>query len=364
MNAHTPIVPELDLITVPAESAFDVFSALDTSKVDAILDQVRAHVDAFLPTRDLSTKTSRQEIASFAYKVSRAKTAIETVGKEVAADAKEIPKRIDANRKHVKDTLDAWRDEVRKPLDDWEAAEQSRIDIHAARIEEIVAAGRLPHGICADGIAEVIAIVESVEIGPACEEYEENYTRAKESTLATLRPALELTRRQEAQAAELEKLRAAQAERDRIDAEQKAAREAADKAREDERRRADEEIAARQRAAEAELAAVQARAQAEQDAARNREIAAQQAQEEAERRAAQAELDGQAAAQRERDLIAAEQAAIQAETDRRTADLDHKATVHRAALAAFLAAGLNEDAARNAIVAIVKGQIPNVTITY
>lgn len=78
---------ELERITVPAETAFDVFSAPDTSKVDPILAQVRAHIDAFIPGRTVKTAKGRQEIKSFAFTVTKAKGAIKEAGKKVAAEA-------------------------------------------------------------------------------------------------------------------------------------------------------------------------------------------------------------------------------------------------------------------------------------
>jgi peptidoglycan DL-endopeptidase RipA len=355
---------ELDRITVPTESAFDVFSAPDTSKIDPILANVRAHIDGFIPKRNVNTVAGRKEIASVAYKVAKAKGAIKEVGKKIAADAKEIPKRIDANRKHVEDTLDAWRDEVRKPLDDWEEAENARISAHNLRLAQIADAARLPHALPSGYIADRIALVEAVEISAMCEEFEDKYAEAKAAALAVLRPALESTRQQEAQAAELETLRkeaAARAERER---QEQLAREAADKAREDERRRAQEEIAARERAARAEADAIEAKARAERDAAERRETELREQAEASERARQEAERKAAAAEQEARDKLAREKAAAKAEDDRRAADREHRGAINRRAVAALVAAGIDKEIATNVVTEIARGEIPNVTINY
>ncbi|MDP2358690.1 MAG: hypothetical protein Q8M31_21905 [Beijerinckiaceae bacterium] len=355
---------ELDRITVPAETAFDVFSAPDTSKVDPILAQVRAHIDAFIPNRTVKTAKGRQEIKSFAYNVARAKGAIKEAGKTVAADAKEIPKRIDANRRHVEETLDSWRDEVRKPLTDWEAAEEARISAHNLAIMKIIDAGRLPHGVTSEQIAERIEAVEAIEISARCEEFQDKYTEARGAALATLRPALESTRQQEAQAAELEKLRKEAAERDARERQEQLSRAAAEEAREEERQRAQDEIAARERAARAEADAIEAKANAEREAAIQRERAIQEQADASERARQEAEARAERAEQEARDKLAREQAARKAEDDRRTADHEHRAAINRRAVAAFVAAGIEKGAAINVVTEIARGAIPNVIIKY
>ena len=83
----------------------------------------------------------------------------------------------------------------------------------------------------------------------------------------------------------------------------------------------------------------------------------QQAKADAERRAAEA-----VAAEQRR--VAQQQAAEAAEAKRREADKAHKAAVNRAALAAFVAGGMTEECAKQAITLIAKKAIPAVSITY
>jgi hypothetical protein len=113
-------IADRDLVALPLpQDALSVFTT--EGAIDPYLARIREAIDAF--AADPSTEAGRKEIKSFAFRIAKAKTALEAEGKRLADEQKEIPKKIDATRKRIKDTLDAWRDEVRKPVDDFEAAE-------------------------------------------------------------------------------------------------------------------------------------------------------------------------------------------------------------------------------------------------
>lgn len=70
------------------------------------------------------------------------------------------------------------------------------------------------------------------------------------------------------------------------------------------------------------------------------------------------------AAAAERQRQADEQARLEAEAKAREADKAHKAAINRAALEAFVAGGMTEECAKQAVTLIAKRQIPNVSIAY
>lgn len=72
----------------------------------------------------------------------------------------------------------------------------------------------------------------------------------------------------------------------------------------------------------------------------------------------------EAAAQRERDRIEAERQAAAEEQRRREQDRAHRAKINTEAMNGLIAAGLSEAAAKTAVTAIAKGEIPNVRISY
>ena len=96
--------------------------------------------------------------------------------------------------------------------------------------------------------------------------------------------------------------------------------------------------------------------------------AAEREKAQAEQRAMQAEIDAQAkaeqaaAAERQRYLDEQREAAKAAAL--READQANRAAVNRAALDAFIAGGLPEECAKQAVILIAKKQIPNITISY
>lgn len=354
----------------PAETALEVYSK--PSGLDPWLDKIRAEVAGHVP--DLKTKKGREAIASLAFKVRKVKTALDGMGKQLVDDLKDVPKRIDAERKRMRDTLDALADDVRRPLTEWEQAEEDRVQRHKDALEGIATL----IGSCgetSDSLRSAIGAVESIAIGPEWEEFETEAARTKDKALTGLRDRLVAREKYDAEQAELVRLRAEAAAREQKDREERIARDAAAEAQRkaDERAQAERDAAAR-REAEAREAAEKARLAAE--LADQRRIAAEQqakldraAAAERERVAAeQAEKDRAQAAEQaaaaERQRIADEQAAEAAEARRREEDKAHKASINRAALDAFVQAGMPEDCAKQTITLIAKGLIPNIRITY
>lgn len=119
------------LIVVEKTTAMAVFT--ESSKLDPLLAKITEKAKSLVP--DTSTAKGRKEIASIAYQVARTKTYLDSLGKDLVDDLKEVPKKIDASRKKTRDYLDALAQEVRKPLDDWEA-EQERISAEKKAKEE------------------------------------------------------------------------------------------------------------------------------------------------------------------------------------------------------------------------------------
>jgi len=355
----------------PQESALEVYSK--PNGLEPWLDKIRAEVTGHVP--DLTTKKGRDAIASLAFKVRKVKTALDGVGKEQVDRLKEIPKKIDAERKRMRDVLDALADEVRAPLDQWEQAEEARQQRHQQGIEWFRLRADENRDLDADELRTTIADVQARAVDESWEEFEPEAHRVKARALESLQQALAAREKHDAEQAELARLRAEAAAREQKDREERIAREAEEKARRDAEAAAQaERDASARREAEARAAADNARRDAE--LAEQRRIAAEK----------QAELDRLAALERER--VASEQAerdriqaaedarqaeikrqadakaAEEAEAARREADKAHKGKVNRAALDAFVAGGMPEDCARQAVTLIAKGLIPNIRITY
>lgn len=345
MNAATDIklIEEISEENAPA-----IYVAGGLKK---FVDAVTAEVSTEVP--DTATRKGRERIASLAAKVSKSKTAVEKPGREYLKRLKELPKVVEAELREFTNNMDALRDAIRKPLNDWQSAEDARIDRHQAVIDELNERGAEAGTYDADYLRSSIATVEGVVIGEHLEEFEAEAARAKDKALAALRAALAAREKQEAEAAELAELRRQQAERDAQDERDRIAREAAERAtREAEQRAQAERDAAVQRERDLELQAERSKREA---------LEAQQRAEQAERNAkAQAEK----AAANERQRQADEKAEAERQARAREADVAHKKAINNAALAAFIAAGMPEDCAKQAITLIAKRLIPAIQINY
>lgn len=246
-----PASTDLSEVVISNDVAFAIFSDPDSAGIDEVLADLRERINVWQEEkRDIADPAHRNEIRSFAHRITKSKSTLEKVGKTVADRVKLLPKQVDANRRKLKETIEQWHDEVRKPLTDWETSEKSRIDAHTAAIDSIRALSVVDE-ISADELRERIATVEAISTGPETQEFHPLYDGAKLSTLETLRVALVRRVAYEAEMAELTKLRAEAEERKkneqieamRLEAEERARLkvEADTKAEQDRIKREDEE---------------------------------------------------------------------------------------------------------------------------
>lgn len=345
---------ETALVEIPRETALEVYTT--AGAIQPYMDRIRGELDKF--KADVSTKKGRDACASLAFKVAKAKTYLDGVGKELNDAQKEIPKKIDATRKHIRDTLDAWKDEVRKPLTDWEQAEHDRVARIKADLAELQAViddrEPRPSEVIRERLAEVRADAITEE---RFAEYIAAAAELKDKATAALEIRLADAEKREAEAAELLRLRAESEARAKADREAQIAREAAERAK-----------AKAEAAAQREAAAVEQKAKAEREAAERRELELKLAAEKAERekveaqqRAERAEKEAKEKAERE---IAQRQAVEAAETAKREANKAHMAKINRAAVAALVKGGIPEETAKAVITMIAKREVPAVSINY
>ena len=344
------------------------------------IDLVKGEVLGEVP--DLKTRKGRERIASLAAKVSKSKTAVEKPGRDYLRRLKEMPKVVEAELREFVTKMDALRDETRRPLTEWEQAEAERVKGHEMRMlglrSEVSDLGSLSR----DELLSSIARVEAVALDETWEEFAAEAGQAKDQVLAALREALAAKQKYEAEQAELARLRreaeeraeqdrirlaqeaAVEAERQRVAQQQQAEREAAarreqellDQAAAQEREAENQRLQLKLQAEQAERARIQAEAdrvaaeqrmeQERQAAARRQEEAAEQARQDERRRA---------------DAAAAE---ILRQQEAREADKAHRASINRAALESFMAEGMPEACAKQAVTLIAQRKIPNIAISY
>ena len=344
------------------------------------LEHARAQATGEVP--DLTTRKGRERIASLAAQVSKSKTAVEKPGRDYLKRLKEMPKVVEAELREFVNSMDALRDATRQPLTEWEKAEDARIDAHNDGIRHIQVLAEDLHEITAEDLADRIQQVEATAIGGHWQEFEAEAARTKDVALTTLRAALVKRQEYEAGQAELARLRREAEER----AEQDRIRRAKEEAVELERQRVAQEQQAERDAAAQREQALKDQALAQEQAAERQRLHLELQAEQAKRAAAQASADREAAERRaEQDRVNAEArqaeaverarldevARQQAAADEiirqeklREADKAHKARINRAALEAFIAGGMPEDCAKQAVTLIAQRKIPNISIQY
>lgn len=329
----------------------------DADALPGLVTELDEEVAAHQP--DLSTKRGRDAIASLARSIVNRKTAIDAAGKEENEAARAQINKIDEVRRSARSSLDTLRDKARDPLTKWEAeqeARDARVTTIMAALESCVLNAR---NCTLDTIDGSIAWVA----GQAFDEHDfEGVIDAAEKLRGKAMEALTSAKaalvQREAERAELARLRAAEEERDRAarEAQQKAAAEVAERERIENAARAAEAAARREaeQKAEAERAALQRQHDAELAAERKKVADAERARQEQEAEAARIKAQAEAEARR----IAAEDAS-------RAADHAHRGEIMRAAKEALMEhAGIPEDKAKKAVLAIVAGSVPAVSIRF
>ena len=368
------------LITIEQISEENAPAIYVAGGLKQFIDLVKGEIEGEVP--DLTTRKGRERIASLAAKVSKSKTTVEKPGRDYLRRLKEMPKVVEAELRDFVTKMDALRDETRRPLTEWEAAEDARIDRHNYRLNWLKTLADDLGELSSLHIKGLIAEAEGMQLGAHWEEFEAEAANAKDKVLSTLRAALQKREQFEAEQAELARLRreaeeraeqdriraaqeaAVEAERQRVAQEQQAEREAAAKREQDlkdqaaaqEREAENQRLQLKLQAEQAERARIQAEADrvaAEQSAEQERQAAARRAEEAAEH-----------ARQEERRRADAAAAEILRQQEARERDKNHRRNINRAALEAFVAGGMTEECAKQAITLIAERKIPNIQISY
>lgn len=320
-----------ELLVVTEENQSLILAAFTQEDgLKSMVDDAKDVVDSF--EHDLSTAAGRKRTASLSAKVSKLKVKLDSMGKDLVADAKKKIKVVDNSRKSMREDLDALRDEARRPLTEWEAEEEARKQREAEEAE----AKRLAEQLENDH--EMALLLN------------EKYDR-------------------EAKEAAEEAERIAKAEADRIAkeaAEAEAKRIADQKSHEEELKRQAAEQAEREKA-EAIKQAAEAK-QAAIDAEKLRALEAKQA--EANRIEAErvAKINAEAAAEAARLAEIARQDAIKAQEAKDLATLEankkHVGACRRQTKESLMSIGITEADAKKIVLAVSSGKISRLTMSY
>ncbi len=185
--------------------------------IERILAEIKEEVLAIVP--DVSTKKGQAEIKSLASKVSRSKTFLDGVGKNLADQLNAKLKPINGQRKDLREFLDNLKAEVREPVTRIEDAEKKRIADLQERLLVFDPDIYLLSMSLEDGIKKASEIV----IDSTWQEFELKADKLKIECVESLTSRLKERQANEAKQAELEAERQKQMrERIRIEEEAKA----------------------------------------------------------------------------------------------------------------------------------------------
>ena len=363
-------------MALPIEFKFDesagkssLPAVFEAANLETLYKQVEAEVSAEVP--DVETVEGRKRIKSLAANVASSKTAIDKPIRDYLRAIKEQPKLLEKNARESCERFDALKAKLLAPLE----AAQAKQDAILARLAEIL---RLCSDVGTDAAMarSMASEAEAVDLAAFWPELAKKAKTAKEDAVSACAVTVERLEREEAQAAELERLRLEAAAREQADRDRKIAEEAAERARLAAEQRAREEreaverraVEAKQREEAAKLEAERQRQLAEQAEARRKADAeaAEQRRLEAEANTKrQAQEAAQRAAEAERQRLAAEAAEAERQAKAREADKNHRIAINRAALTALVAeTGLTEEQGKAVIRAIGQRLIPAVSINY
>lgn len=121
-------------------------------------------------TPDLTTQAGRDRVKSFAYKITRTRTALDAAGKAATADMRKAIEEVNALRNAATTALQALEAEARRPLTEWEEAEEAKAQKRREILDDITQAitwaNRPNPPISADECRELIERVRELAIDP------------------------------------------------------------------------------------------------------------------------------------------------------------------------------------------------------
>lgn len=307
---------------------FQIPEEFNEKRLAAAFESVRKEVTANVP--NMETKEGRKHIKDLGTKINKSMKVIDEPIREYLKELKAAPKIVEAIAKASKDRFDTLRAEILKPLEDGKEEQLKTLNYLA----NVLLRCNDP----AETSSTLTSLQETVIGGDYSHIWDENTKKFKTAYTAA-QDALELSinrkKQEEDQAAELERLRQERLESEIRERER-------ERVREEEREKARKETRE-----EVEIQVAKVETVAQQEKAEAVSVAIQQ---------------GAQSVAKEYEQKQQEQKAI---ADERSQDAKHRAAVNRAAMQAIvMRSGISEPQAKEVVMAIIRGQVPNVAIHY
>lgn len=313
---------------------------------------------------DYRDPKGNKEARSHIYKLRQTKSAVDKKRKEIKAEVLERGRFIDSEAKEIIGCIESMIEVHETPIKEIEAEEAARVQKHKDTIEQIKAYQNIGDDHTSESIKDICRAVDGFVVDESFEEFMAEASAALKSSKAHLANLFDKVQKREAEQAELERLRKEQEERERAEREARIAAEAKEKAEAEAKRQAEDyarQIEAKETAAKAEAE------RKEREAAELIARAEREKQEAIERAEAQAKAAAEQAERARQDEInrhKEEQEKAKREAEAREANKRHVGAVRKAAKEAIMELGVPEDKAKEIVIAINNGKIPNVKINY
>lgn len=298
----------------------------------AQLAEMREHNSALV--FDYASPKGNKEARSHVYKLRQTKSAVDKVRKDKKQAALDYGKRVDDQAKEIIGEIEKMIDVHQSRIDAIEQAERDRVDGIKARIEDMRLLAQT--GFTSAEMQQAQNELRLILIDDSFAEFVAEAAKVKDASMAHLAQRIENALKQEAEAAELERLRKEEEARKQAEREEQIRKEA--------------ELKATLEAEE--------KAQREREAAEKRELELKLEAEKAKREAAEAE-------EKARKKIEAEEEARKEEEARRLADEEHRSRIKsEVAQAIGNIPGAIDELVVDLINAIEAGKIPHLRIVY
>lgn len=303
---------------------------------------------------DYESRQGNKEARSHINTLRLTKGALERTRKSAKEDSLRIGRAVDSEAKEINTRIEAMITVHQVKIDEIEQREKDRVLALQMRLDELT---MVNSGMTADYYRSRIAVIEEVAIGDDWQEFIADASRAKDKSLTECRRLLAERNKQDADAADLERLRKESVDRAQKDREEAIAKAAGERAK------ADAELRAKSEREASDRRELELKLQAE-TADRRRIEAEQRAEKDANDAAERAEQSRLKAIQDEKNRVAAIARAEAEAQAKREANTAHKAKINRAALAALVAGGIDEETAKKCVTLIAGGKVPSVQINY
>ena len=315
----------------------------------------------FIP--DVTTTEGYEKSKRVSLDVGKILTAVEKKRKEEKSESLAYGKKVDSEAKSLVAKLEAFQIPHKEAYKELDNLKKEREVNRKAELEERVRVMReLPISMADSDSTGIQMALETLNSDECLDfyEYANEALKARNASKIALGTMFADTLKQEKEAVELAELRKKQAEQDQKDRDERIAKEAAAKA---ELEAADAK-AAEQKAIEQAALAVSQREAAEKQA----KVEAEQAEANRIEAEKQAKIDADNAAENARlaqvKLQQDKEAAEAAETARLEANKKHVGKIRGEAKVSIMALGIDEVTAKKVVLAIAKGEIANVSISY